>query len=68
MARMSGVGVFRSDESPTQRIGIVPDIESKPTIAGLRAGRDEVLEVAIREIVGEDMSESDIRKLAAYPR
>jgi hypothetical protein len=27
---------------PTQRLGIIPDLEVKPTIAGIRAGRDEV--------------------------
>jgi C-terminal processing protease CtpA/Prc len=32
---------------PLQRIGIIPDIEVHPTIAGIRAGRDEVLERAI---------------------
>lgn len=47
---ISGIGVFYPDKRPTQRIGIVPDIEVKPTIAGLRAQRDEVLDTAIREI------------------
>ncbi|WP_409267850.1 S41 family peptidase [Massilia sp. BHUDP2] len=47
---ISGIGVFYPDKRPTQRIGIVPDIEVKPTIAGIRAGRDEVLEAAIAEI------------------
>jgi C-terminal processing protease CtpA/Prc len=52
---ISGVGVFYADKKPTQRIGIIPDREVKPTIAGIRAGRDEVLEAAIREIVGKDI-------------
>ena len=47
---ISGIGVFYPDMTPTQRIGIVPDIEVKQTIAGIRAGRDELLEAAIREI------------------
>jgi C-terminal processing protease CtpA/Prc len=47
---ISGIGVFYPDERPTQRIGIVPDIEVKPTIAGIRGGRDEVLEEALRQI------------------
>ena len=34
----SGLGIFYPDGTPTQRIGIVPDIEVKPTLAGLRAG------------------------------
>ena len=33
--------------SETQRIGIIPDIEAKPTIKGIQEGRDEVLERAI---------------------
>lgn len=49
---ISGIGVFYPDRRPTQRIGIVADVEVKPTIAGIRAGRDEVLEEAIRQILG----------------
>jgi hypothetical protein len=30
-----------------QRVGLVPDVEVRPTIAGIRAGRDEVLERAV---------------------
>jgi C-terminal processing protease CtpA/Prc len=48
---ISGIGVFHPDHKPTQRIGIVPDIVVRPTIAGIRAGRDEVLEAAIRRMV-----------------
>ncbi|MCP4150604.1 MAG: hypothetical protein GY757_22850, partial [bacterium] len=46
----TGIGVFYPDGSPTQRIGIVPDIVARPTVAGIRAGRDEVLERAIEFI------------------
>jgi hypothetical protein len=35
------------DKRPTQRIGIIPDIEVLPTVAGIRDGRDEVLEAAL---------------------
>ena len=49
---ISGKGVFYPDKRPTQRVGIIPDVEVKPTIAGIRAGRDEVLEEAIRQILG----------------
>jgi hypothetical protein len=52
-ARISGIGVFYPDKSPTQQIGIVPDLEVRPTIAGIRAGRDEVLEAAIERILGQ---------------
>jgi len=48
--RISGLGVYYPNGSETQRIGIVPDIEVKPTIAGIKAGRDEVLERAIAYI------------------
>jgi carboxyl-terminal processing protease len=41
------LGTFYPDYTPTQRIGIVPDIEVKPTIQGIRDGRDEVLEAAM---------------------
>ena len=46
----TGLGVFYPDGRKTQRIGIVPDIEVRPTLKGFRAGRDEVLERAIRYI------------------
>ena len=48
---ISGIGVFYPDKKPTQRVGIVPDVEVQPTIAGIRAGRDEVLEEALRQIL-----------------
>ena len=48
---ISGIGVFYPDKKPTQRIGIIPDVEVKPTIEGIRAGRDEVLEAAVRQIL-----------------
>ncbi len=47
---ISGIGVFYPDKRPTQRIGILPDIEVRPTIEGIRMGRDEVLDAAIAEI------------------
>jgi C-terminal processing protease CtpA/Prc len=46
----SGIGVFYPDKRPTQRIGIIPDIELRPTIQGLREGRDELIDEAIRII------------------
>ncbi len=62
--QISGIGVFYPDRHPTQRIGIVPDISVHPTVTGLRDRRDEILERAIREIVGPSMREGDLRKLA----
>ena len=44
---ISGIGVYYPDGRETQRVGIVPDIEVKPSIQGIREGRDELLERAI---------------------
>ncbi|WP_207436243.1 S41 family peptidase [Sabulibacter ruber] len=49
-ASMSGLGVYYPDGRETQRIGIVPDIEVKPSIQGVREGKDEVLDAAIQFI------------------
>ncbi len=47
---ISGLGVYYPDGKETQRIGIVPDIEVKRTIQGVREQRDELLEKAIELI------------------
>jgi len=47
---ISSIGVYYPDGRQTQRIGIIPDIVVKPTIRGIREGRDEVLEMAIEII------------------
>lgn len=47
----TGLGVYYPDGGETQRIGILPDREVKPTIKGIREGRDEVLEKAIEYIL-----------------
>ncbi|WP_062703246.1 S41 family peptidase [Chryseobacterium indologenes] len=44
----TGIGMYNLDGTETQRIGIVPDIEVKPTIRGILEKKDEVLERAIR--------------------
>lgn len=44
---ISGIGVFYPDGEPTQRVGVKVDYEIKPTIEGVRAGKDELLEKAI---------------------
>ncbi|MDR2408430.1 MAG: peptidase S41 [Bacteroidales bacterium] len=49
---ISGIGVYYPDGTETQRVGIVPDIDVKPTIEGIKSGRDEVLEKAI-EIINQ---------------
>ncbi len=45
--KMTGIGIYYPDGRETQRIGIVPDIEVKPTIEGIRQGKDEVMERAL---------------------
>jgi C-terminal processing protease CtpA/Prc len=61
---VSGIGVFYPDKIPTQRIGIVPNVEVKPTIMGIRAGRDEVLEEALRQILGTQVPLTEIENMA----
>jgi len=43
----TSLGVYYPDQSITQRIGIVPDIEIRQSIQGIREGRDEILEAAL---------------------
>jgi C-terminal processing protease CtpA/Prc len=62
--KISGIGIFYPDKRPTQRIGIVPDITVTPTREGIRDGRDELLERALREILGSDVPEAKLRELA----
>jgi hypothetical protein len=47
---ISGIGVYYPDGKETQRVGIIPDVEVKPTIKGIREGRDELLEKGIEII------------------
>ncbi|MEW6999219.1 S41 family peptidase [Colwelliaceae bacterium BS250] len=44
---ISGKGAYYPDGTETQRVGIIPDIEVKPTINGIKSGRDELIEFAI---------------------
>lgn len=48
LVRFSGHDVRHADGRQLQRVGLVPDVPVKPTIAGIRAGRDEVLERALK--------------------
>lgn len=48
--RFTGIGVYYPDRRETQRIGIIPDIEVKPTILGIQQGKDEVLDRALQFI------------------
>lgn len=47
----SGEGIYHPDGSDTQRIGLVPDIEVKPTLEGLINNEDEYLDRAMKYII-----------------
>jgi hypothetical protein len=66
-AGISGIGVFYPDRRPTQRVGIVPDVVARPTIAGIRAGRDEVLEAAVEAVIGRAMTAAEAAALRSPP-
>lgn len=71
-AYFSGLGVFCHDFTQTQRIGIVPDIEIKPTLQGIIEQRDELLEAALdcslivmKKLI--DLSKSERIKISPNP-
>jgi C-terminal processing protease CtpA/Prc len=52
----TGHDVRWPDGRQLQRVGVLPDVEAAPTLAGLRAGEDEVLDVGLevlRRLVAE---------------
>lgn len=49
-SQFTGLGVYYPDRRETQRIGIIPDIEIRPTIKGIQDGRDEILDRALEFI------------------
>lgn len=49
-AAWTGMRVTNRDGSRHHVSGVVPDIEVRPTLAGVLAGRDEVLEAGLREL------------------
>ncbi len=46
----SGHDVRHADGRQLQRVGLTPAVAVRPTIAGIRAGRDEVLESALKHL------------------
>jgi carboxyl-terminal processing protease len=56
----TGLGINYPDYTQTQRIGIVPDYEVHPTIAGIRAGIDEVMAFAL------DCTLLDAKEIASH--
>jgi C-terminal processing protease CtpA/Prc len=47
---ISGIGVYYPNRAETQGVGIAPNILLRPTIQGIKEGRDELLEKAIEVI------------------
>lgn len=60
----SGVGIYYPDRQQTQQVGLKVDLQVTPTIEGIRAKRDELLEAALREIVAGRLSEDEIQGVA----
>jgi len=65
-AQLTGTGVAYPDGLLVQESGVVPDQTVSPTILGLREGRDEVLEAAVRHLLGKTVTESEIRRLTSF--
>jgi hypothetical protein len=51
---ITGIGLFYPDRRPAQRTGVAVDVEVRPTLAGIRARRDEVLEAAVKKLLGRE--------------
>ena len=49
----TSLGVYTPASEQTFRVGITPDIRVERTIQGVTDGRDEIMEAAIRFILGE---------------
>ncbi len=63
----TGAGVYYYDEKEVQRVGIIPDIEVTPTLAGIREGKDDVLERALavaREELAQLKEQARLKELA----
>lgn len=48
--QFTGLGVYYLDGKETQRAGLVPNISVTPTVEGFRQGRDEMLEMAVKQV------------------
>lgn len=58
VANFSGHAVRHADGRQLQRVGIQPKIRVAPTVAGIAAGRDEVLEAALQFLGQKPVSKS----------
>ena len=63
----TNLGVFYPDGTETQRVGIVPDMIVRPTIQGIREGRDEVMEAALILLGGTSKEEISREEIHIYP-
>ena len=63
----TGHDVRHADGRQLQRVGLQPQVVVTPTIAGIRAGRDEVLEVALQHVGGTGEIPADTWGLAPEP-
>jgi C-terminal processing protease CtpA/Prc len=46
----SGISILNPDDTETQRAGIVPDLEVKRTVEGIKEGKDELLIKALEQL------------------
>jgi hypothetical protein len=51
--RWTGMEVRRLDGQPHHGVGVLPDVPAERTLEGVRAGRDELLEKAIKVATGQ---------------
>jgi hypothetical protein len=65
----TSLGIYYPNGDSTERIGIVPDIEVKPTQAGIRHSRDEVLEKALAVACNTSVAEKNRNEpeIKVYP-
>ena len=59
---ISGIGVYYPDGGETQRQGIRIDLTVKPTIEGIKIGKDELLEKAIEIINSKNPDAGTLKK------
>jgi C-terminal processing protease CtpA/Prc len=64
----TGHDVRHADGRQLQRVGLVPDVKVAPTRAGLKAGKDEVLERAIEDLEATLAMREEAPAQAAKPR
>ncbi len=50
LGRFTGQEVRHVDGKQLQKVGILPQIKIRPTVAGIRAGKDELLDRALAYI------------------